>query len=404
MAQQYARLNTPAAGSGINNWLGLDYTHQSKSNHWNSQIQAAFRFYPHNNEAIYSLPEAFTEWTNDRVTITAGRKIIDWAPLEKFWLIGEVNGLRGFNNLEKNQEGLSALHIDYRYKRLRFSAVGSYLHVPQLNPAYSEQNGKITSPNEWALLPPTKARYNGQDIPLYYTLEEPPIDKLLLQPTAGARLAYDWSKSSGVQVFALYKPESIVRVNSTGQYEQSPVDRAAITVRPFINHEMILGTDTYQKMGDVIVRAGILHIDPEKGSDPDFNFTALRIEPTYNTETYMLFSAGINKTLWSINLHTLKLISHDNRVDDLFSKTTKWRSAVGVEASLLPIDAVKLSVDYRQDLKVGDKLLKADASYKITRRMKIAVGAEILDAPQKRSYWSAYRSNDSFYTNLSYGF
>lgn len=402
--QYYQRLNTPVGGSKNKGFLLGNLNHEKKFEKISTKAEFDFRYYPHSSLGVYSLPEAYLHKKGEFYDFHLGRKIIDFAPSEKFWMLGEINPIRGFNLLEQNQEGLMGAHLDLHFKRSNLTLLASMLHVPQMNPTYKIANGKISAANEWSKLPPSKARFNGQDMAIYYNLVEPDVDRIIIHPTLGGRYNYEWSEKSGAQFFALLKPEPMIRINATGFYEQNTVERATVFAKPFVNQHVIIGGDLHQKFNYFSMRSGLWYIDPKKGSDPDFNFTSLKIQPTFNTEQYFFttLEGDFNHLLWAIQ--GIELISRDNRSDDLFAKTSKWRRALGLSMDYVALEKHIFGFNYRQDFEMDDQLLKGEWDYNFYRSAHLILGFELLFSPSSYSYWSPYRSNDSLYTQLNYVF
>ncbi len=402
--QYYERLNIPVGGKNNKGFLLANFDYQGQKEKMNTKAEFNFRFYPHNAEGVYSFPEVFVSYKKTWFDLTLGRKIIDFAPAEKFWLLGEINPVRGFNLLEEKQEGLMGAHLDLHFRRSSLSFIASLIHIPQINPTYKIKSGKVRAPNEWSKLPPTKARFNGQDMQIYYNLIKPDLDRILIHPTTGIRYKYEWSENSGAQAFALFKPEPGIRMKATGFYEQNTVERASVFVKPFVNKHIIMGGEIYQQFSFMQLRVGLWHFDPQKGPDKDFNFTALRIEPTYTTEDYFYTKlSGIwNKINWSANF--LDLISRDNRTDDLFAKVSKWRRAIGASIDWQFLEKHSLDFNYRLDFSMHDHIVNANWNYHFLGNAHLLVGFEFIAAPSAFSYWGPYRTNDSLFAQVNYVF
>jgi len=402
--QQYGRLNQPANAEASDNWVGLSYDRlKEHSGGGLSKIAVDARYYNGNGRWAVSVPELYYRKDRTNSHMAFGRQILDWAPNEKFWLLGELNPQRGFNLLEENQEGVMGAKFSRSKGPFQVDVFGSYLYAPQLNPGYAIQDGRVVGQTEWSKLPPTKVSYNDAEVPLRYTLENPDMGKLIFRPTLGMRLGLNWG-SGGVSVYGIHKPESQVRINATGHYEQDTVEQAAVTAKPFANQQNIVGTHVMQKLGQVELTVGGMAISPEKKGDPDFQFEAIKIQPVYEDYVYSYAGAAYKSAYGEISANYIELMNNLNGKEVMLGKTTRWRKAVGGKVDYNFSDRFVFAVSYRQDLEIGDRLLTQSVGYNVSKSAKVMAGIEFLEAPQKTSFWASYRTNDSVYTRLLYNF
>jgi len=403
--QHYQRLNTPNNKLASDNWIAFDY--EKIKNHkgsFSSEVELNIRHFNGNKTTIGSLPRANFTYERSRTKTVYGRQILDWAPNEKFWSLGILNPNRGFSHLEDEQEGLTGFYVDRKVRMLRISLFASYLYVPQLNPGYQIKDGKVISQTEWSNPVPGQVSWQNTTIPIQYELENPKVSEILFQESYGARVGLDWDNGM-FSAYGVYKPESQARINATGYYEQEINEQASVRAKPFINHQWLLGGQLTHNFGDNRLDLGGMYVNPEKGVDENFVFEPLRIEPVYEDEGYLYGRWSYTGQTMGLDLNFIQLITEHKDDGSIFSKKPRWHQSLGASAYLDFSDNLRLEGKYQYDVKMKDHVFKSEGSFFLMKRMaKISVGAEILQAPSNKSFWSPFRSNDSMYTNFSYTF
>ncbi|MFT6070815.1 MAG: hypothetical protein ACJAT2_000624 [Bacteriovoracaceae bacterium] len=402
--EHLGRMNTPAFKDAGSSSIGFEYLHIKKRSSFDSYAGLEVKYYPSNEGTLVSLPEAYISRSRGNTDWAVGRKILKWTPHEKFWGIGELNALKGFNLMDDDEEGLVGIHFNKSWSNVDLAIFGSGVHIPQLNPTFTIKEGKISGANEWTNPPPTQVRFSGQNIPVYYNLDKPPMGDILLQNSLGTKLSYRWKKGS-VSAYGIYKPENLARINATGFYEQTTVEQASVRAKPFINHHIMYGVNAAQELGDLTAKVSWDTINPDHGLDDSFSFEAFKIEPVYTIDSFLTASLTWDKNRYvGLSTNFIELLRGDANNTNVFAKKPKWVRAIGFGAWWKATGKLSFSGNYRQDLVLSDILTRFESRYKFTKHVAVGVGADFLKAPKKRSYWSPYRANDTFFSSLSYMF
>ncbi len=400
------RVNTPLQENIGSQFIELDLSDSKEDSRFDGVYSAHFRHYPTANTQVFSVPEAYVRTRIGLHEWAVGRKIIPWQRNDEFWALGEVNPIRGFNLIETNREGIMGLHYSFRSKNWEVMLQGSPLNIPQVNPTFTEDGGKITGNNEWSYPPPSVVRYRGNDVPIHYTLIYPDMKDILLKPSGSLSLAYKFDQGR-LGIYGGYKPETGIRINATGYYEQFNEERALVLAKPFINNHYFWGSSfdyQFNSKNDNhawISSVGIEGVIPEIGKDDSFEFAALKIQPVYERMTYSTFSLAYESRFMKVSLNGLYLIDGDTINTNVFAKKPKWRRALGVNGTWSPLAKVNLNALYRYDTKTEDMTLKSEAQYLWNKHISVAAGLQLVSAPKDYSFWAPYRSNDTIYSRLS---
>ncbi len=414
----YQRLNAPInPQSGVNNWLNLDLQMKNGASRFTTHLEGAVRFYYNDQDYQYSVPQAFMSYSTYRDQVSIGRKLVTWSPFDAYWGLGVVNSMQGISLLGSKQEGLVGLHWDHSFlSGIDLSFFGSMLYVPSMNPKIECVDGKVKSKAEWVKLPPTKTVVNEKMLPLYYTLDRPKTDDVVLQESLGLRLAKNW-KSGAISSFVLYKPENVLR-NNADAFLARDYEKVMVRVRPQVNHHIVYGMDAHQMIGRVGINSGVTVIDPNgdlkasmipdgpvlmENDRTNFETEYYKIEPSYQRQGYFHLASNLRNDILGVSLNYLHLLTdYDNKTS--FGEGAKWKRAVGLSCDYDFTDNFNVLLDLKYDLSVRDNVLKHEYSYRFASAVTWAMGVEVLRAPRNDSYWSSYRSNDTLYSNLGYRF
>ncbi|MCK5883925.1 MAG: hypothetical protein KAG61_09565 [Bacteriovoracaceae bacterium] len=401
-------------------WLSLSFDSKFKKRRYQGFMDADVRLYTGSSNYLYSIPEAFIGHRTRHSTISVGRKIVDWNSADAVWELGNINGMQGFNLLGDKQEGLFGLHAERELsKNWNIKFYGSALYVPSLNPGYEVKGGKVTSNTPWMSAPPSQMRMNGVDTPINYELGQYSVSDIIFQESLGGNLAYSWG-GGAVSVYGMYKPENKLRINAEGKLSKD-AKQVNVAVSPKVNHHFIYGVGVNQKVGrKVQVSGGLEIIDPNsdlksdlglgvvnptliKNNKRDFNTDYIVVEPSYQRQSYLHMGAKYVSSICKMGVNYLYNLA-ERSGDAVFGDAVKWHNAVGVSVDYDFNDNLSMLFDFKYDMEMGDNVIKKEVSYRFLNQMSIAVGLELLKAPRDDSYWSAYRENDTVYSNFGYSF
>ena len=397
--EKFYRLNKPLYRSESGDWLGFSYETAPPVKELDTYLNADLRFYFQDNNSLnYSLQEAYAQYKSDTYTITAGRKILDWSLNEKYWSLGYLNALQSFTLLSTEEEGIAGILFNKRVGNFDFDILASYLFIPQINPAIDFKNGEVRSRSEWVRLPPKKTIVNGLEVPINYSIADYQIEKIIFNKSLGGNIRYSWNNGRA-SAFAIYKPENKVRVNASAYYDNLGTGKVNVTAEPTINHHAYYGIQLFHAFGDIKARGGMSYVDPNAKLGKDFlidisnarkTFKSeyFNINPRYDKEAYAHMSLNYDKhRKYKLTLNYIHLISSNIRGnDDFFSDTVKWKSTIGSGIQYFFNDSFDASVDLKYDLIRKDNIVKGEVKYNYQKQISLALGLEILKAPDASSY------------------
>lgn len=361
---------------------------------WDGVYNASLRVYPDSNDLLFSLSEAYFSQNSGRSQYSVGRKILNWNPNEYFWGLGDLNALKGFNLTEQDQEGITAFHFQRESKSGELHLFASFLHIPQMNPTFTNKDGTIEGRNEWSKVPHRFVSYQGNRIPIYYKIQYPTPQEIALQGSVGAMGRF-FTKSGDWTVYSTYKPENSIRINATGYYEQFENEQAVVKAKPFITHHFLAGAGWEKEFGSLKAAFNVQTVRPIEASDESFKFEALKVEPVYNKETTATFSLTHQTDTFTISANALSMIEGDVENENDFAVKPEWRQAIGLGYSWKLTDSLSWQGHWRYDLNYLDNITSNTIVWNSSKHTKVSANLLMIDSPDNKSHWAPFRANDS---------
>lgn len=413
---QFQRLNTPNnPGEEINSFAEINFSDVWDVKKYNATTKgnASIRYYPTGKQTMFSLGEFFIEKQRGDTRVRMGRQVLDWTDGEKFWGIGAFNGIKGFNLIDSDQEGLTGIEVQRKMWGGVVKAFGSILHIPTMNPGYIFRNGEIVGLNEWSKLPPSTLNFREGTAPVRYDLMTPELNDLLLRPSYGLSFQKQLAKVN-LSFFGMIKPENRLRTGAYGYYEQDEVDQARMKIRAYsINHTVAGGTVAFPIL-DVKVKIGAMSVKPDVNYHDDFepeSYENYQYETDLYDERHIFASVFLDAEEGNFHLHYISsrrdLVMEARRNSggtNVFGGELRFENALGMDYTRLIGDSWFVKARYIGDLNLGDKIFKGELSYRHKSGASVTGGVQVLEVPEDSSYWATYRSNDTMYANFSYNF
>lgn len=417
---RYQRLNNPLYQTRAQDWfgLGIDGGHELAYSK-RLRLKTDLRYYRNDGNFNYSVSEAYWNYNDEITELTIGRRILDWNPGEAYWgLNNALNPRQGFTLLGEEQEGLVGLHLNRKFGNFTVKVYMSYVHVPSLNPSIDIRDGKVITRSEWVRRPPERTTFRDVPLDIFYKLNRPSVSDVVFQKSLGAAIDYEWL-TGALSFFAIYKPENNLRANAFVEGVDTGASRVVVTAEPIVNHHAMLGAHLKQKIRDSWLTVGFDITDPNATLGKDFDvldpveleannriFVSddFIIEPSYVRESYARVNLSHDWGRIRGSLNYIRLMSGNQRGDDFFTDTVKWKSALSVYGELDLTDHWRLTGDYRYDFSRKDEILRAEVSYTWSKMLRFQLGGELIKSPALESYWAVYRANDTAYARVSFFF
>jgi hypothetical protein len=402
----------------VSNWAIWSMGYSDRAGPVLRQFSGQIQYNQYAGDLVYTVPELYIQYEDSkRFRVSAGRRELDWNPLEKFWMIGEINPLQGLYLQDSTQEGLMGIQLDYPWGPFDLSLFVSYLYVPQMNPRHSIDDGKVTTASRWSTLPPSATMINGNLVPIYYTLESTSVGDVIWQQSLGTRLDYTWS-SGRFGGFGLYKPENRLRMRGDAYYDQQQ-ESVIVKVEPLVNHQLIYGFHGEQRLGNFTLQAAAVVVDPNarvsadllvidpirlERNDRTVHSQFFTIAPKFYKQRFVMADLTWKRDRWVAGIKAIKQLEEQPVTgDDFYGERSRWQSAVGGELSF-EMDKSNFQAEMRYDFEHQANLLALRADYQLIKQINLSLSLEMIEVGSDDSYWSAYRTNDVVYSRITYLF
>ncbi|MES2527747.1 MAG: hypothetical protein V4598_11695 [Bdellovibrionota bacterium] len=364
----------------------------------------------HNDQSLtqYSVQEAYIVLpASEKNSFKVGRQILPWSAVDANWGFGKLNNRRNFDFFEPGQEGLVGLQFERKSANgMRYRAFYSSLYVPETNPSLDINKGdkSIKSRSPWGNPPASTTMYNGNEIPVLYTVDYPSLSEVVYRHSVGANVGFE-SKHWVMDNFIMRKPEN--QLSTKVDFKLNTIDDVVeVKVRPQFYYHDVYGSTLKWRNKDVEIYGSAIAIRPNTFPDGDaeaFKYTEIKTEK--RREDYL--GVGISKTndLYGIGFNYVARLSPFDRQKEQLAEDPRWNQAVNVFSYYALTRKLTISGDVKYDMLTTDRLMKAKVAYSATRNFQLLAGVNSIGTPTDgKSYWATFTNNDSVYGALRYIF
>lgn len=180
-------------GSSTYSVVGLDYSLRSRQGRrvfllhaWGQQSMDESR------EQQFTLPEAYAGWTTESKVFHFGfgRKIETWSALDHEWKMGLWGPLFNWDPLRPQEQGLAGFFSKIKLSNWEVTFFGSPLFFPDQGPQFALNEGSFESHSRWFSPPQERIEVFQKESDIYYKLQKPRTEEIVLQPSWAMRLLY----------------------------------------------------------------------------------------------------------------------------------------------------------------------------------------------------------------------
>ena len=377
---------------------------QPTKNHQEAKINARLQ---DNGGTFLSVPQASVTFDQPKYKVEFGRFPLDWAPLDDIWGTGIINNRQNFNLIHPDVEGLFGVNFKLHVLgSFIIEGFGSFLYLPELNPAITEKNKKLSTKSQWAELPPT-ATYienGGTKFPINYTLNKPNLDDFIFKPSYGLGFGLESEHWIG-KGYYLRKPENTFRVQATVS-TNSALSAIDAQIYPELYNENIFTGHLGYRHDHHHFDFMLMTVVPE--STPQSSTLVRRyltIETRKEREEYMMAGFSRNKQEFNWGVYYLHLYSGSPEGNGTLGNKPRWSRAVKAFLDVELVQGARFYIDTTYDVARNDTVLDSKVSYLfVDSGILAAAGIQAISAPKDNSYWASFRANDTFYFQLGHVF
>jgi hypothetical protein len=123
-----------------------------------------------------------------RAFLYVGRKRYEWSTLDSYWGLGLFNPRFRWDYLNERENGLFGLFTGFDTELVQATAYISPLFIPEQGAPFDITGGNCVSSSPWFSCPTSSIRLFNQPVNVRYTLDVPPVKKLILHAGGGGTL------------------------------------------------------------------------------------------------------------------------------------------------------------------------------------------------------------------------
>lgn len=212
-------------------------------------------------EFYFGVPEAYVQprkiapW----FSITIGRQRRQWSRLDEEFQLGVWQPQLRWDYLAPRQQGLTGVFFDWSLSSdIRFTFFTSPIAIPDQGPNFRLRDGQFYSTNRWFVQPQGRlALFDGtpfaSNAPLYWELDRPPEEELLMHSSFGFGMAYQSSSPFWAHLNYAYKPLNQIHLGvecANCATVGGPLEVTALIHPRIVKHNIITFESGFDRVDD----------------------------------------------------------------------------------------------------------------------------------------------------------
>jgi hypothetical protein len=358
-----------------------------------------------------SVHELNLTYNRANFSLSAGRSILPWSELDSTWGIGALNNRENFNFYKPLQEGLTGINFSMKSKNFGLDAFGSYLYIPELNPAtdLDRENKTVGTRSPWVNSIPTTTTIPSNptvQIPIYFNIPSIDYASIIFNYSFGLNLRYSTPNFS-INAFAMRKPEN--QVSTLGNFSADVQELSTsinIYLNPQIFYQTVGGANVAWKINDRFSwKSSFLVIKPDKEPLDSNYYRNLNLLYEYTKikgdkvdQTYLSTGVSYDLSYWKFSINYLSRLSKYQISEDLLAATPRWNQVINLYVKYFSKKPYFFEGDVKVDMLSKDRVIDARVGWIFHPHLRAMLGVRIIGVnEEEESFWKNFRNNDAVY-------
>lgn len=357
------------------------------------------------------------------VDLSLGRKLELWSATDEEWKQGVVHSRYMQNRLTPEPAGLFGFFAGQDRETVSWSVGILPLYIPDIGAHFTVENGRFQSRNPWFDPPVDRFRFRGEDGEIRYSVNQPPVQEIALNPGFITTVESDVGRASSVRLTLAHKPvpQLLLGFPSLNKvFVGTNADYLQVDVTPQVIYHSVAALETWNQVGQWTLSSGVT-VDAPIGAAFDESYTKQTYSPAWIygfTASRPLEEEG--RYAARLKFGVLKIqggAAADRgvfaREKSLFERRFQYDEAY-LAALHLPVRGwLRRPIDTETRL-VYDRIQNGGTfafavGYTVAPRWRVDAEAEFLgllggDRQEKNGFLSTYRANDRVALGTSYVF
>ena len=344
--------------------------------------------------------------------ISLGRKVEEWSKGETIWKEGLWQARKSADPLNYKTQGLVGLFYELKQPNFKLTAFTSGFFVPEFDPQYNIEDGKITSNNPWFPSLIEQVEMFGNLNEINYTIQQPKNEDVVQQSSQALKLEYD----NG----AFHASSSVARKPINRLFLRLPFSQRAsedivdITVVPVVlTHDLASYSMGYRSKKwkiwfDVTDEKPVL-------DTPNYDWISQMAGDSIQSTAYAAFMFGGSETYVSYhNLQSDDVADYGEVVEgsqsSIFDPRFQSFNALKVGIKNLKYKQNSLAVEATYDEPQKAGVFKVNYDYHYSEKLAFHVDAALIgltnesEATEEKGFMRKYRANDYLTSGFTYVF
>lgn len=178
----------------------------------------------------------------ERPYVYLGRKRFQWNTLDSYWSMGLFQPRFRWDYLSERENGLFGLFTGYQSEFVQATAYYSPIFIPEQGAPFDIAGGNCTSSSPWFSCPSSSIQIFNQQTNVRFTLDVPPVKKLILHGGGGGTLRVGREYGFFGRASYAHKPMNQFLLSFEGRLDVATNSIPAI-IRPRVLYHHLYATD-----------------------------------------------------------------------------------------------------------------------------------------------------------------
>lgn len=173
--------------------------------------------------------------------ILLGRRLHLWSEADQEWNLGAFQPQFRWNPVNPSQQGLTGLFWQMKNSNWGFLVFGSPLFIPDQGASYELKNGQFQNISPWFKNPPQNLHFYGENLPIEYDVQAPPLSDIVYQQSYGVQFALEGDQGFYSRISGQYRPSHQMALG----YQANVISAVSVQVevQPKTYYENVVGFD-----------------------------------------------------------------------------------------------------------------------------------------------------------------
>ncbi|MAV92295.1 MAG: hypothetical protein CL676_12825 [Bdellovibrionaceae bacterium] len=372
-------------------------------------------------EAYVGAPEMFVRLNDEDsgVRVSIGRQKRTWSELDESLGLGVWQPQLRWDYLNPIQQGLTGAFFDMKFDSLDVTLYGSPIFLPDQGPQFQVKEGRIESANRWFWKPQNRLRLGEDSSNLFYELETPKVDEIVMNPSLGGMMKVDPEGPLEVQLAYAYKPmnQFFIGYECSGCVDPLTGDGTAKIHPMVVNHHVFTAESRWVREEDRFLFSWTVDRPNDPKIPSDWGGSELRPVSIPGVGYERKFSlVQFPSTLQLFYFQELRggrigggdLSSDVESSSDRYSFDDLLSASLSTKLRQLRSGYLELQTKYAYSFKEEGSWLSAQLTYQ-RQAFSAHLGFDVLGSntdplSSEAGLFSRYRSNDRVYGGIGFVF